>query len=170
MKYRLFYKSKSNISFQLALKESHSVFNIIRKNSAQISVVNRINGTSIQIEKIISPDLLKLGFTNQKTGLFQNNPVKQLRPDFYKKIGDSDGIILEVERGKTINNNMDLLDVWKCHLCSDVNYLILIVPITRINTKGINNTIFEYVVKRISTFFISSNYVNIDGCFIIGYD
>jgi len=39
-----------------------------------------------------------------------------LRPDYFLKLDDT-GILLEVERGKTTINNMDLLDFWKCHLC-----------------------------------------------------
>ena len=42
-------------------------------------------------------------------------------------IGES-GIILEVERGKTTINNMDLLDFWKCHICSYAHGLYLLVP------------------------------------------
>lgn len=38
------------------------------------------------------------------------------------------GIILEVERGKTLMNNMDLLDMWKCHICEHARYLFSIVP------------------------------------------
>ena len=38
------------------------------------------------------------------------------------------GIILEVERGKTTINNMDLLDFWKCHICAHADYLFLMVP------------------------------------------
>ena len=44
----------------------------------------------------------------EKKGLFKNYN-SQLRPDYYKKLKKS-GIILEVERGKTLKNNMDLLD------------------------------------------------------------
>ena len=42
---------------------------------------------------------------------------------------DETGIILEVERGKTTINNMDLLDFWKCHICVHAHYLILVVPV-----------------------------------------
>ena len=43
---------------------------------------------------------------------------------------------MEVERGKTVLNNMDLLDVWKCHICESANYLFLIVPQMRHDGAG----------------------------------
>ena len=32
---------------------------------------------------------------------------------------------MEVERGKTTTNNMDLLDIYKCHICEEANHLFL---------------------------------------------
>ena len=51
----------------------------------------------------------------------------KLRPDYYRPL-ETSGILLEVERGKTTTNNMDLLDFWKCHLCRHADYLFLMVP------------------------------------------
>ena len=68
-----------------------------------------------------------LGFVSEAKGLFGELPTSALRPDYYLPIGES-GILLEVERGKTTINNMDLLDFWKCHLCEHANYLFLMVP------------------------------------------
>jgi len=75
------------------------------------------------------------------------------------------GIILEVERGKTIRNNMDLLDVWKCHICKEANHLFLVIP------KEISHTpnCFKYSSKRLSSFFQKDNYINIDSLNIFGY-
>ena len=75
---------------------------------------------------------------------------------------------MEVERGKTIANNMDLLDLWKCHICSNANFLFLVIPNIRQTATG-RNIIFETVERRMTTFFKSENYTNVDGVFIIGY-
>ena len=52
---------------------------------------------------------------------------KKVRPDFYKQIGET-GIIIEVERGQSLQNNNIFKDFWKCHICEKVNYLFLFVP------------------------------------------
>ena len=63
---------------------------------------------------------------------------------------------------------MDLLDLWKCHICDNANFLILVIPNIRYSAKG-SQKIFEHVEKRISTFFIEGKYTNVDSVFIIGY-
>ncbi len=50
----------------------------------------------------------ELGFQNERVGLFDSDELA-LRPDYFLKL-DSTGILLEVERGKTTINNMELLD------------------------------------------------------------
>lgn len=76
---------------------------------------------------------------------------------------------MEVERGKTKANNMDLLDVWKCHICKTANCLFLIVPIVRQTEKGKSEIIFESVFKRLSVFFQLKNHINVDAVFLFGY-
>ena len=73
---------------------------------------------------------------------------------------------MEVEKGKTVTNNMDLLDLWKCHICSEASHLFLIIPI-RDEAKGLN--IFDTVSKRMSSFFVEENYLNINSLIIFGY-
>jgi hypothetical protein len=75
---------------------------------------------------------------------------------------------MEVERGKTIANNMDLLDIWKCHICDVANFLFLIIPNIRQTATG-QNIIFKTVERRMLTFFETENYINVDGVFLIGY-
>ena len=77
---------------------------------------------------------------------------------------------MEVERGKTTTNNMDLLDIWKCHICDKADYLLLIVPVIRQTNNGRSTKIYEHVLKRIGSFFTDENYVNVKGCFVIGYE
>ena len=76
---------------------------------------------------------------------------------------------MEVERGKTVLNNMDLLDVWKCHICESANYLFLIVPQMRHDGAGKLWPTYPNVVKRLQSFFVKNNYINIDAIFIFGY-
>ncbi len=105
-----------------------------------------------------------MGFQSEKKGLFKEYHTPNLRPDYYLKL-DKGGILLEVERGKTIMNNMDLLDIWKCHICEEANHLFLVVPIQISHTPNC----FNYVVRRLETFFKESNYINIDSVSIFGY-
>jgi len=77
---------------------------------------------------------------------------------------------MEVERGKTTINNMDLLDFWKCHLCQHADYLFLMVPQElRQNTTMTPRREYNSVVKRMSSFFMRRNYTNVRGLHIFGY-
>ncbi len=111
-----------------------------------------------------------LGFVSEKKGLFEEYDVAGLRPDYYKPIGNT-GILFEVERGKTNANNMDLLDVWKTHICKEAHHLFLMVPIirqTKSNPKG--TKIFMGVDKRVTSFFLDQeNEVNVRSVSIFGY-
>ncbi len=104
-----------------------------------------------------------LGFHSEKEGLFKNYN-SSMRPDYFKPL-ESGGIILEVERARTITNNNDLLDFWKCHICKEARHLILVVP------KDVSHTsnIYKTVCRRIALFFEEPNYTNVDTAIIIGY-
>jgi hypothetical protein len=111
----------------------------------------------------------QLGFRSKARGLFDNYPTSQLRPDYYRPLGDT-GILLEVERGKTTINNMDLLDFWKCHLCESANYLFLLVPLAlRQNETGSARNEYATVVKRLGSFFLPTTYTNVRASFVFGY-
>ena len=88
---------------------------------------NAPGNSSSKVQDVFLSQAIKLGFQSEKKKLFQNIPTTNLRPDYYRKVRDS-GIIIEVERGKTIMNNVDMLDMWKCHLCCSANHLFLFVP------------------------------------------
>ena len=122
-----------------------------------------LGNSSQKIQDVFISHLKELGFESEKKGLFKNYN-SQLRPDYYKKLKKS-GIILEVERGKTLKNNMDLLDVWKCHICKEANHLFLVIP------KDVSHTpnCFNYSSKRLGLFFLKENYINIDSLTIYGY-
>ena len=79
-----------------------------------------LGASSHVIQEIVLQNALELGFQSERKGLFANYEVSALRPDYYRAL-DKSGVLLEVERGKTITNNMDLLDLWKCHICDYTN-------------------------------------------------
>jgi|TARA_Y100000294_G_C8448750_1_gene293829 hypothetical protein len=109
-----------------------------------------------------------LNFKSEKTGLFDNYPTPGIRPDYYKNIND-DGIIIEVEKGKTLMNNMDLLDFWKCHICTNANHLFLLVPNKIAHNEQRSYKGYEKVISRLSPFFDDCNYTNVHSLTIYGY-
>lgn len=110
-----------------------------------------------------------MGFTSEATGLFAGYATAGLRPDYYKPINDT-GILIEVERGKTAINNLDLLDLCKCHVCNEVDYLFLMFP-QALRQNEVMRPPNEYasVVKRMSSFFVQGNHTNVRGLVVFGY-
>ena len=88
------------------------MFEILNKDEIlkSISKAHVFGASSHTIQKAILPEMLTLGFTSEKKQLFSQYKVGGLRPDYYKPLSKG-GILFEVERGKTIANNMDLLDI-----------------------------------------------------------
>lgn len=129
---------------------------------------HKIGASSTEIQEILRQKATELGFESEKKGLFKEYLTSSLRPDYYLPIDDT-GIILEVERGKILANNMDLLDLWKCHICKCARYLFLIVPQERTDKKGKRTKQFLPVSNRLKTFFEPDNYVNVDAVFLFGY-
>src|SRR5262245_16471855 len=105
---------RSSDAFVEAMRIADSLFEYMHRPDVarEIAVNHQLHASSLQIQNVVLPHLLQLGFTPEKTGLFQSTDVAALRPDYYRKVHDT-GILLEVERGKTTTNNMDLLDLWK---------------------------------------------------------
>lgn len=134
----------------------------------EIDQIHKLNGNSQQIQIVLEKELLEIGFEREKKGLFKECTVPSLRPDSYMKVGKS-GILVEIERGKTIANNMDLLDVWKCHLCTKADFLFLVVPCERKNHKGQVTRAFDRASRRVATFFQSENYINVEAVYLFGY-
>jgi hypothetical protein len=135
----------------------------------QIESLHKLGASSADVQSAILPCAKDLGFASEKKGLFNSYPVSALRPDYYAKVGLNSGVLLEVERGKTTANNMDLLDLWKCHICEHADYLFLIVPKVRPSKKGSFTYPFNQVQKRLGTFFVPRNYVSVEGVFLFGY-
>ncbi|WP_104105473.1 hypothetical protein [Nocardioides sp. 616] len=124
--------------------------------------------SSAEVQATFLPYALELGFTSEAKGLFLEYENK-LRPDYYRAVGKS-GVLLEVERGKTTTNNMDLLDMWKCHLCRHADFLFLMVPQALKHNHGMTpKREYSAVVKRLGTFFMDGNATNVRAVHIFGY-
>ena len=135
----------------------------------KICEANKLGNNSQHIQNVFQEYLKSLGFSSEKKGLFKDTPNKSLRPDFFKEINSKNGILIEVERGGTLDNNRDLLDLWKCHICPEANFLFLLVPIERPRKNRKPRPVFNSVKDRIKSFFSKDSYVNVKAVFLFGY-
>lgn len=96
-----------------------------------------VGAQSAAIQAIVS-QLLKdeLGFGEEVVLTPQDGIVTRARPDFVFPLGPGRGVMAEVERGGTVNNNHDLKDMWKAHIADDIQHLFLIVPNSNWKTDG----------------------------------
>ena len=137
---------------------------------SMICDANKPGRSSTKVQDTFLGYAKSVGFVSESKGLFDNYYNSSLRPDYYLDLGGKNGILLEVERGKTTINNMDLLDMWKCHLCEHANYLFLMVPQElRQNPNMKPRREFNTVKKRLESFFYSNNYTNVLGLYLFGY-
>jgi hypothetical protein len=167
--------SRVDLSSTSDLKEvkrlSNAVLEILNKKSVvkAIGDAHVFGASSHSIQKAILAEMLELGFTSEKKLLFSEYKVGGLRPDYYKPLSKG-GILFEVERGKTIANNMDLLDVWKTHICKEANHLFLLVPNIRVSKNQNEAKIFPSVKNRIETFFNENiSAIDVDSVHLFGY-
>lgn len=148
-------------------EELRSYLTLVETRSA-IDAAHVVGARSSDIQDILLPKAAELGFRSEKAGLFSKYRTSGLRPDYYRRLGQT-GVIMEVERGKSLPNNMDLLDLWKCHICEEADYLFLVIPKVRQTANGGANKMFEPVVNRLSSFFVPRNFVNVEAVFVFGY-
>jgi hypothetical protein len=135
----------------------------------KVKMANMPGMSSSFVQNIFIDKAKDLGFQSEKKDLFAGIPTSHLRPDYYKRIGES-GVIMEVERGKTIMNNMDMLDFWKCHVCKHANHLFLFVPQELKHNNGSKGyDCFKIVSNRMQPFFERTNYTNVHSIWIYGY-
>jgi hypothetical protein len=141
----------------------------IAEVAAEILLANQPGRSSADVQNVFVEPARELGFRDESKGLFLGYPSSALRPDYFMPLAGT-GILLEVERGKTTINNMDLLDFWKCHICEHADYLFLMVPLElRQNETMSPRREFASVTKRLSTFFEAGNYTNVRGLTLFGY-
>ena len=161
----------STPDFREVSKLANSVLGILNQKLVKeaISKAHVFGASSHTIQKAILPQVLDLGFSSEKKQLFNEYKVGGLRPDYYKPLAQG-GILFEVDRSKTIANNMDLLDVWKTHICKEANHLFLLVPNIRVS-KNLNEAkIFPSVKNRLETFFNENiSAIDVDSVHLFGY-
>lgn len=107
------------------------------------------------IQSIVA-DLLtaRLGFSEEVVLTPEDGFVTGARPDFFYRISANRGILAEVERGGTVNNNHDLKDLWKAHIAPDAQHLFLVVPNANWTAVGgVRERPFLRVSNRLSAFF-----------------
>jgi hypothetical protein len=171
--YRVFIRPGLTDSQNLreTLEVSTQVREILKNQEVRDSIaeVHKFGATSHAVQKSILGQVEPLGFISEKKGLFAAYKVSGIRPDYFKSLAGG-GILFEVERGKTIANNMDLLDVWKTHLCSEAKHLFLMVPNIRVTEKGGSQKVFNTVENRIETFFLDENKpIDVNSVHLFGY-
>ena len=165
-------QSDSGSNFEEVQRIGNSLFEFLSSDTAEIAFykANRPGTSSAIVQNVFIEEAESLGFKSEKKGLFSDIPTSNLRPDYYMPLGDNDGIIIEVERGKTLMNNMDMLDMWKCHLCSSASHLFLFVPNELSHNKNTKPyDCFTRCIDRLSPFFVSANYTNVKSLWIFGY-
>lgn len=135
----------------------------------RLQTANQPGRSSSHVQAAFIEEARRLGFVYESKGHFESYTTRALRPDYYRPVGNT-GVILEVERGKTTINNMDLLDFWKCHICEHASYLILMVPSElRQNPTMSPRREFATVARRLESFFVPTNYTNVHGLALLGY-
>jgi hypothetical protein len=135
------------------LAESLSRF--LAESSRSIDAAHVHNAQSGTIQTIVSEVLRrKLGFREEVVLTPQDGIVTRARPDFYFSLEEGRGILAEVERGGTVNNNHDLKDLWKTHIAPDAQHLFLMVPMANWKPTGEpRERPYARVVNRLSAFF-----------------
>ncbi len=110
---------------------------------------------SSAIQSIVSLLLRdRLGFDEEVILTPAHGFVTSARPDFFYRLGSGRGVLAEVERGGTVNNNHDLKDLWKAHISPDAQHLFLIVPNANWKPDGTaRERPFKRVVNRLAAFF-----------------
>ena len=160
-------------SFTRANAKAEELRQHLEQDKTQQQILERhvLGASSAVIQELVLQKATDLGFVGEKRGLFANYDVPfALRPDYFCEMGDHSGILLEVERGKTTTNNMDLLDFWKCHICDRAEYLFLLVPQKRTSANGTVLRHFQQVKRRLGVFFVEpKNYVNVNAVHLFGY-
>ena len=136
-----------------------------------LKIANKPRASSASVQEILLSKALSLGFVDESKGLFASYKNSRLRPDYFLRLENNTGILFEVERGKTNQNNMDFLDFWKCHICKHAHYLFLCVPVElRQNDSGkLAGRPYKTAVGHMQSFFDSSNYTNVRGVVVFGY-
>lgn len=131
-----------------------------------------VGAQSAAIQAIVSQVLKdELGFGEEVVLTPQDGIVTRSRPDFVFPLAPGRGVMAEVERGGTVNNNHDLKDMWKAHIADDIQHLFLIVPNSNWKTDGKpREKPYPRVLNRVGAFFGSARReVDVLSAHVYGY-
>jgi len=127
----------------------------LQASDERIAVAHVHGAQSGAIQSIVA-DLLtkKLGFREEVVLTPDDGFVTGARPDFFYRLSKDRGILAEVERGGTVNNNHDLKDLWKAHVSPDAQHLFLVVPNANWAVTGrVRERPYVRVRNRLAAFF-----------------
>ena len=155
---------KENPEWEKVRAVGKGILKYISENQASFDDLNQPEKASHGIEKELEGLLSGFGFEHEPKKGYADIA---LRPDY---INQKLRTIVEIERGKTIQNNMDMLDFWKTHIHPVCRFLVLIVPKTLRHSLGGNPEFpFEKVKKRLGKMFDQNTGTNVWGLVLIGY-
>lgn len=127
------------------LEASADAITAVHLHGAQSSVVQAIVSTLLTEQ---------LGFREEVVLTPETGFVTHARPDVFFRLDKGRGVLAEVERGGTTNNNHDLKDLWKAHISPDAQHLFLVVPNANWTSAGApREKPFLRVSKRLAAFF-----------------
>lgn len=124
------------------------------ESESAIESAHVFGAKSSVIQSLVSGLLTDAGFREELVLAPDEGFVTRARPDFYYSIRPGRGVIAEVERGGTVNNNHDLKDLWKAHIAENAQHLFLIVPNSNFRQDGSpREKPYARVVGRLDSFF-----------------
>jgi hypothetical protein len=127
------------------LQDQAAVIDELHVHGAQSSSIQDVVGALLTQE---------LSFASEVVITPSEGFVTRARPDFFYRLDSGRGVLAEVERGGTVNNNHDLKDVWKAHIAPDAQHLFLVVPNSNWSADGrAREKPFPRVAARLSSFF-----------------
>lgn len=151
--------------FKLAVRMISSELNTSWGSDEYLAATGHGVSSSV-IQAHVERAIVSLGFNKERRNRIG---LAGFVPDFT----DADEkVMVEVERGKTIDNNMDMLDMWKCHVHPTASHLILVVPVwyqTGKDHPKVKGATFAKVCNRIGLFFEPQNLTNVAATAVIGY-
>lgn len=143
----------------------------LREQDRDINRAHVVGAQSMVMQQIVGSTLLDIGFSEEVVLTPQDGIVTRARPDFVRELATGRGVMAEVERGGTVNNNHDLKDLWKAHIAVDIQHLVLVVPNLNWKTDGSGREKpFPRVCQRVGAFFGDPRReVDILSAHVIGY-
>lgn len=131
------------------------LFRHLEGSADEINAVHIHDAKSMAVQRIVGSLLLnEIGFGEEIVLTPQDGFSTRARPDFFFDLGQGRGILAEVERGGTVNNNHDLKDLWKAHIATDAQHLFLVVPNSNWEKSGKpRERPYPRVVHRFASFF-----------------